>query len=69
MNTNREHPVKHFDWRLDVRNARFLRPGAKAWDILPASNGNGEILMPWHKPIGAGSLIEQDAADRETIRP
>lgn len=65
MNAHREHVLEHCDRRLNVGDARLLRPGPEARHFDPLPRGNGEVLMPHDFPVRGWGLVEEDGPDRE----
>lgn len=64
MDAQRHHLLDQRKWRLDMDDARFHRPRAKATHVAPLGNGDCPVLMPPKRPIRPGRFIKQQCPDR-----
>ena len=67
VNSDRDHFFQEGDRRLDVDCFLFDGPRAVALNVTFFDNGNGEVLMPGHRPVLIGSLVEEDASHEAMV--
>jgi len=50
-----------------VNHPGLLAPGREARNLTPFPDGDGEVLVPGHLPVGVGGLVEEGTADGEGV--
>lgn len=68
VKTYGEHLFQDGGGGLDVLDAVFDGPGAEAGKVELTVDGDGEVLVPRHFPVGARSFVEQNGARDEGPR-
>ena len=65
VQSHRKHLLKQWNRRLHMRHALFYAPRAESRNFDLFLEGERQILMPGHQPVGFRAFVKVDAAHRD----
>jgi hypothetical protein len=63
MDAKCQELAKHTRWGMRIDHAVLYRPRSPTLRVVAVPKRQGGILMPYHKPVGLGRLVEQRCAE------
>jgi len=63
MEAYRDHAAKHLDGRLNLPDARLVRPTREVGTLDSPIHDDDVVLVPEKRPVGSWHFVEENGAD------